>query len=739
MTASGWSSAGVTVGGVSDADIRQLLERGLEFHRSGRRAEAERQYRLVLAAAPDHPDALHLLGVAAHQDGRPADALELIDRASATEPTRAAYHNHAGLALLELGRADAAEARFRRAIRLRPELVDAYNNLGTALQRQRRPSEALASYRDALRLAPDFAPAALNLGNVLAEEGRCDEALACYLRARSLEATPQFRRAFAYALQRAQFDRANGVASDPAFTDLVVRAVAEPWARPADLSRACVRLLEARPSIGDGVARANAAWPRRLGFEELFGRVGLAALAREPLLAALLERAPVADAGLERVLTSARRVLLDEACAELGAGGRAVAATDDASIALRCALARQCFLNGYVFDAMEDESAHVSGLADAIDARLRDGAELPSEWIAAIASYVPLATIAAADRLLDRASTGSVAAPVAALLRQQLIEPRRERELREALPRLASIDPASDAVRAQYEEHPYPRWTGIARFAPDAKPGIGASDRSSTGESASGRPVGRTSAEILVAGCGTGQESIEVALEYPSARVLAVDLSLASLAYAERMAREMQVANVTHAQADILHLGDLGRTFDAIYSVGVLHHLEDPAAGLSVLASLLRPDGIMLIGLYSERARRDIVAARTYIAEAGYRPTTEDIRRCRQDLMAKNTDSPLGRVVRLRDFHATEECRDLLFHVEEHRYTFPQVQTLAEGAGLRVTEVAAPDAARREYSKRFPDDPAMTDLARWDACEADHPDTFAGMYLLWVARRSAVA
>ncbi|MGC1818293.1 MAG: class I SAM-dependent methyltransferase, partial [Casimicrobiaceae bacterium] len=449
-----------------------------------------------------------------------------------------------------------------------------------------------------------------------------------------------------------------------------------------------------------------------------------AGLAREPLLMALMERTPVADVELERVLTSVRRALADEAFADLAAEADAGARTAtgpgtgtdvDSSIAFRCALARQCFLNGYVFDATEEELARASRLGEAIGIRLRDGVPVPPAWVASAGAYIPLATIGTGDWLAGI----SWPEPVAALVRQQVVDPLRELELRDALPRLTPIHPASAQVHAQYEEDPYPRWSSLAR--PQAEAGAGV--RADGGR-----------AEILVAGCGTGQESIEVALEYPAADVLAVDLSLASLAYAERMAREMGVPNVVHAQADILRLAELGRRFDVIYSVGVLHHLADPAAGLSVLASLLRPDGAMLIGLYSERARGDIVAARAFIAEAGYRPMTTDIRRCRQELMARDPGSPLGRVARLRDFHATSECRDLLFHVEEHRYTWPQVQELVDAAGLRVTAVAAPAAARRAYAARFPGDPAMTDLRHWDAIEFEHPDTFIGMYLFHVAR-----
>ena len=102
------------------------------------------------------------------------------------------------------------------------------------------------------------------------------------------------------------------------------------------------------------------------------------------------------------------------------------------------------------------------------------------------------------------------------------------------------------------------------------------------------------------------------------ASVLAVDLSLASLAYARRKAMEFGLANITFAQADILTLGKAARSFDAIESSGVLHHMADPFAAWRALLGLLKPGGFMLVGLYSRLARRNVERTRRFIAERGY-------------------------------------------------------------------------------------------------------------------------
>ena len=92
-----------------------------------------------------------------------------------------------------------------------------------------------------------------------------------------------------------------------------------------------------------------------------------------------------------------------------------------------------------------------------------------------------------------------------------------------------------------------------------------------------------------------------------------MDLSLASLAYAQRKSNELHLTNIDYLQADILHLHQMGKEFDIIESTGVLHHMDEPMAGWRVLVDLLKPGGLMLIGLYSESARRHIVEIRKEI------------------------------------------------------------------------------------------------------------------------------
>jgi protein O-GlcNAc transferase len=163
-----------------------LLAVGRQHHQAGRLAEAEACYQRVLAAQPDHAEALHLLGVVAHQAGRHDFAVELISQAIKQNGQNAAYFRSLGIALKNQGKLDEAVTAYRQAIRIEPGLAEAHCNLGNMLRGQGELDEALASYNRAICLRPDYADALCNRGSALLGLKRYDEALASCDRALTL-------------------------------------------------------------------------------------------------------------------------------------------------------------------------------------------------------------------------------------------------------------------------------------------------------------------------------------------------------------------------------------------------------------------------------------------------------------------------------------------------------------------------------------------------------------------------
>jgi hypothetical protein len=144
----------------------------------------------------------------------------------------------------------------------------------------------------------------------------------------------------------------------------------------------------------------------------------------------------------------------------------------------------------------------------------------------------------------------------------------------------------------------------------------------------------------------------------------------------------------------------------------------------------------MRIGLYSETGRRHIVRARELIARHGWQATPEGIRACRSAILASQGDEWLARVARNEDFYSLSGCRDLLFHVQEHRFSLPQVASMLASLDLHFLGFEFPDggATAARYRARYPADRTLTDLAGWHQFEQEHPDTFARMYQFWVRK-----
>ncbi len=152
-----------------------IADRALLAHRRGDLAAAESDYRAALARAPDHPLALHYLGVIAYQQGRPGDALPLLERAAELRPDEAEFHNNLGLALAALDRYDLAVAAYQRTLALNHAHAGAWNNLGLALTGCNRLADAIESLRKAIALRPDFGQAHWNLALALLAHGDFSE------------------------------------------------------------------------------------------------------------------------------------------------------------------------------------------------------------------------------------------------------------------------------------------------------------------------------------------------------------------------------------------------------------------------------------------------------------------------------------------------------------------------------------------------------------------------------------
>ena len=172
----------------SDGFSDQRLDDGLRLHQRGKFERAEAIYRNVLRQQPDHPEALHLLGVLLHQRGAGEEAVATIERALEKDPQSAdATYNLADI-LLAQGKTAEAVQRFRHALTLRPDFPEAAISLGIALRSHGEMDQALAQLREAAANYPDFAEAHYNLGDTLRIQNELGEAKAAFEKALDVRA-----------------------------------------------------------------------------------------------------------------------------------------------------------------------------------------------------------------------------------------------------------------------------------------------------------------------------------------------------------------------------------------------------------------------------------------------------------------------------------------------------------------------------------------------------------------------
>jgi SAM-dependent methyltransferase len=256
----------------------------------------------------------------------------------------------------------------------------------------------------------------------------------------------------------------------------------------------------------------------------------------------------------------------------------------------------------------------------------------------------------------------------------------------------------SGAVQAQYEAYPYP-----PRDPADEAKRLITGTPSHMAEinhyCFAGRRDWRRPFRALFAGGGTGDGLIMLAQQLADAGAAAelhyLDLSAPSRFVAEARARARGLKDIRFVTGSLLEVGRLAPgPYDYIDCCGVLHHLDDPPAGMAALARQLKPAGAMGAMLYGQLGRTGVyplqAALRALLAGA-------DLDGARKIALAKRllaglpASNWLRKNPHLRD-HLGEDAAlyDLLLHARDRAYTVPEIAALAQSAGLAITAFIEP-------------------------------------------------
>ena len=246
---------------------------------------------------------------------------------------------------------------------------------------------------------------------------------------------------------------------------------------------------------------------------------------------------------------------------------------------------------------------------------------------------------------------------------------------RSALPGVA------DAVRDFYDRYPYPQPVATLEHYRQ----LWRDQRRRRADYHLFWPAGpyREDFTILVAGCGTSQAARH-AMRWPASQVTAIDVSATSVRCTEDLRRTHGLTNLEVRQLPIDRVHELGACFDQIVCTGVLHHLENPDAGLAALREVLKPDGAMHLMVYAPYGRTGIYMLQAFCRQLGIRATDGEIRDLIAALRVLPSGHPLEHLLRAApDFRQEPALADALLHPQDRAYSVPQLFDFIEGAGLR--------------------------------------------------------
>ena len=728
-----------------DSVLKETFEQALRNHQNNNIQEAQNYYHKTLIIDPNHLFALNNLGVIYKTQGELKKAEVSLKKAIKINPNYIDAHYNLGAVFSQQESFQKAKSCYEKVIEINPNHTTAYNNLGVVLSELKDYKKAKSCYENTIKLNPNHFGALNNLGAIYKNQGELQKAEDSLKKA--IKLNPNYVDAYynlagvflelnepqkekdcyekILQIEPNNISAINALSTIVGFTKINYNSEDE----KNNFKKLIISLFK-KGNVKTNLFFKNS---KRILFSDdiqqqlkeviisgtLLKNKIIQNLLKEELFHLLLQKASLPDIFFEKLLTKLRYEII------LNLENSKINNLKDYNNFI-ISLAEHCWLNEYMFFKSEEEIAIVKKLKDKIE----NDKKIDELLISVLGCYMSLKNSRSiVNKLLNYKSSNLLFNDLVSI---QIKEPLIENDLALSIKSLSEIiDPVSRKVKNQYEENPYPRWRCTNKISSKNFFFWLNQDIEPNKVTFSNKLI---NPNVFIAGCGTGKHSISTQ-RYKNANVLAIDLSYKSLAYAKRKTLELNIKNIEYMQADILELEKLNRKFDIIESVGTLHHMEDPIKGLKILLNILEPHGFLRIGLYSETARRYIVKMREFIKNKDYDSTSEDIKSYRQKIINEKDNPLYQKAIISSDFYSTSGVRDLLFHVQEHRFTIPQISKILKDLKLEFLGFIFPNPfIQKKFSKLFPKDKKNILLDNWNQFEIDNPDTFANMYQFWVKK-----
>ncbi len=630
------------------------------------------------------------------------EAKDLSEKIINEYPNSILINNISGVIHTELKNYTLAKNLFNKVVNLNPKYNDGFYNLANVYNKLGEEDNAIKNYEKVIELDKSYYKAYNNLGNIFRKRNLNKKALKYYIL--TLNININYIRGYynlAGVLQHFILDEENKYINKFLLYLLEKKIIV----RPNAIATNVINGLFLNTNLKDNFSLVeNKIYPKNLN-KIIIG------LNNNKLLLQFMKVCPIPNYYFEKNFIKIRNEILNE-----------IYNLNFKKIYLKflISLSSQCFLNEYVYYETDDEKFKVNKINERIKNNINKK-EINDLEILILSCYSPLYSFDWCKKMN----------PSNELKEIFILQYRNHNEEKKYTQKIKSISEINDKisikVKNQYEENPYPRWTNLGL---SIEPRIVKEVIEDINLNVDLKKLNFSkNVEILIAGCGTGQHAITTASKYKNAEIFALDLSFNSLAYAKRKAEELNCKNIKFIHGDLLDLRKLDKKFDIIESVGVLHHMTDPLLGVECLTDCLKKDALMLIGLYSEKARKNIANVREKINSLRIKTTKKNIINFRKDIFENNTTT-WDSIKYSPDFYSTSGVRDLLFHVQEHTFTIPKIKKIMKNLKLKFLGFEDRFIIDR-FEKKYNNAEDLYNLDMWDKFEKENMRIFAGMYQFW--------
>ena len=518
-----------------------LLSRAYKNYEKQNFSEAEKLFEEALKIEPDHIGCLNYFATLLAQTNRNSRAEKLFLKAVKLQPSNPFVNNNLGNIYYGYGDFNKAISYYKTAILLKPDFIDPNLNLGIIFNNIGDLNKALNHLKKVIQIQPNNIKCYAIIATIYKKQRNFKSTLNCYKKI--FEIDPENLMA------------TTGVVD--LFDTLRLKNINENNCH--DLIEIFTFLFK-KNSINHNKLFENA--KSLIIFEENKNKIenlyktdtpllsdnSVLTILKQELFHLMLQKSLFRDKYFEKFLYKIRNEFLF-----LLKNKQEYLIKEHINFIL--SLAAQSSLNEYIIFQSKDEINFVESLKTKIE----KNESIKELEVAILACYLPLSQ---SKNLIKKLSNFLSSNNLFnEMIKIQIKDTLEEKRLKETIDSIEITDQISQKVRNQYENSPYPRWVNIdLPYKPSTIPKV-IFDLKLKLFNNEIKKI--DSPNILIAGCGTGQHSIETAKRFKNSNILAIDLSLSSLSYAKHKTEELGVKNIEYMQADILNLSNSGKKFDA--------------------------------------------------------------------------------------------------------------------------------------------------------------------------------